>query len=487
MIQRTGTPLPACRFRTFCDGGSRWTCNLVNRILGMPSASTVNESVCAACCRDAIARDKKLNSVTASLVYDIASCVVDESNDADKITRVEQAKQFALTALSSGSTTQVDGYAEKTGRSSPPDAPWDFLAVDRPRRRTSTPRVGLVGPRRGFGLASQNWDIARFLNVSKWLGRDEWSEDDGGFAGCSQIRFDTVGRDMGPTELEAWLDDLDVVLFVESPSYPGLTKIARELGVSLICVANWEWLHPGLPWLRDLDVVLCPTDRTMRLISDWQHRFGFQWRTRYVPWPIDTARFNFVPRETCQRFVFVNGSGGVEAARTCGETVRRKGLDLVLAAADRIPSIPILIYTQPGAPLHVPPNVELRPLVESNQQLYEEGDVCIQPSRWEGLGLPLLECQAAGMPLITTDFPPMNEHDPIAVFPVERVEPASLGRNLCISLPVVLPETISQVLTKMYGQRISKASQRARKFVEEHHSWDSTAPILLSVLEEVCC
>ena len=36
-------------------------------------------------------------------------------------------------------------------------------------------------------------------------------------------------------------------------------------------------------------------------------------------------------------------------------------------------------------------------------------DVSISPSRWEGLGLPLYEAVAFGMPMITNDDPPMNE------------------------------------------------------------------------------
>ena len=36
-------------------------------------------------------------------------------------------------------------------------------------------------------------------------------------------------------------------------------------------------------------------------------------------------------------------------------------------------------------------------------------DVCLAPSRWEGLGLPLFEATAFGMPIITNDKPPMSE------------------------------------------------------------------------------
>ncbi|TFG73672.1 MAG: glycosyltransferase [Solirubrobacterales bacterium] len=36
-------------------------------------------------------------------------------------------------------------------------------------------------------------------------------------------------------------------------------------------------------------------------------------------------------------------------------------------------------------------------------------DVCLAPSRWEGLGLPLYEATAFGLPVITNDKPPMSE------------------------------------------------------------------------------
>jgi glycosyltransferase involved in cell wall biosynthesis len=36
-------------------------------------------------------------------------------------------------------------------------------------------------------------------------------------------------------------------------------------------------------------------------------------------------------------------------------------------------------------------------------------DVCLAPSRWEGLGLPLFEATGFGLPIITNDKPPMSE------------------------------------------------------------------------------
>ena len=52
--------------------------------------------------------------------------------------------------------------------------------------------------------------------------------------------------------------------------------------------------------------------------------------------------------------------------------------------------------------------LEDRPTDEHLRQ-FASCHVCLSPSRWEGLGLPLYEAVAFGMPSITNDSPPMNE------------------------------------------------------------------------------
>ncbi len=46
---------------------------------------------------------------------------------------------------------------------------------------------------------------------------------------------------------------------------------------------------------------------------------------------------------------------------------------------------------------------------DEHLRLFASADVCLAPSRWEGLGLHLYEASAFGMPVITNDNPPMNE------------------------------------------------------------------------------
>ena len=46
---------------------------------------------------------------------------------------------------------------------------------------------------------------------------------------------------------------------------------------------------------------------------------------------------------------------------------------------------------------------------DEHLRLFAGNDICLAPSRWEGLGLHLYEAMALGLPVITNDDPPMNE------------------------------------------------------------------------------
>jgi glycosyltransferase involved in cell wall biosynthesis len=183
--------------------------------------------------------------------------------------------------------------------------------------------------------------------------------------------------------------------------------------------------------------------------------------------------------------VFVNGIGGMPALAGDGCTAlfRRKGLEVLCEAARLVPEIPIIVYTGVQSRT-VPPNVELRPPPVDNSLLYCDGVVCVQPSHWEGLGLQLLECQAAGMPLITTDAPPMNEHHPWALIPA-AVEPAFLRPQQCIFAARIEPRRLAATLRAAHERRIGGASRSARRFIERKHSWPVALPRILQALADV--
>ena len=287
----------------------------------------------------------------------------------------------------------------------------------------------------------------------------------------------------GMDELDEFSSGLDWVLFFEQPwSMEILKRAAGAACESRVCA------DVGIPRRAgSLAPVRSTDDRATRwcrdLLPQWRERLGLSWEEAYLPWPIDIRRLPFLRRETCRKFLFVNGKGG------CRETDRsreswdgRKGAAIVADAARRVPEVPIIVVSQTENLPAFPANVDVRvgDLAEASE-LYREGDVCIQPSRWEGIGLPLLECQASGLPLVTTDAPPMNELEPMRRLPGMRSRGRVWGLG---SIPISEVDAggVGPSLAQLHGADISEASLTARRFVESRHSWTDALPKLLAML-----
>ena len=69
-------------------------------------------------------------------------------------------------------------------------------------------------------------------------------------------------------------------------------------------------------------------------------------------------------------------------------------VDLLRRGAERDPRVEVVLEDLP---------------TDEHLRLFAAADVCVAPSRWEGLGLHLYESMALGLPVITNDAPPMNE------------------------------------------------------------------------------
>lgn len=371
-----------------------------------------------------------------------------------------------------GDTSTIHGRASNSGNrhSDSYVGGIDLSKIVRPPVEASEPRIGLVGWNTASGLGSCNRDAARNLPISRWLvpTHDRFPTL-GPVSDCEIIR----SRRHDDSAMRRFLLGLDAVLFFEIPYYRGLVETARAFGVRTVGVAMAECLPPGARgWPMQVDTLICPTWDCYRQVAHVVKR------SRYLPWPVDTERFRFTPRTRCERFIFAQGTGGGSD---------RKGGQIVAAAARLAPEVPIVVYSQMDDPrmkikYHKttwPPHIDLRGPVQDETTIYDAGDVSIQPSRYEGLGLSLLEAQACGLPLVTTDGEPMREYRPLrTIYSTQRTTVVQRATVAYDASPRHLADTMRELL----GQDISAASLAARRYIEQERSWAARREEVLDVL-----
>jgi glycosyltransferase involved in cell wall biosynthesis len=129
--------------------------------------------------------------------------------------------------------------------------------------------------------------------------------------------------------------------------------------------------------------------------------------------------------------------------------------------------------------------LEDRPTDEHMRQ-FAACDVCLSPSRWEGLGLPLYEAIAVGMPAITNDSPPMNEVviDGVNGICVDSVPWGEAGSGIPAFDPDFdqLTEAIERLGDDAERERLGRGALEIR---EGERSWDRTVEGLAGLLERV--
>lgn len=159
---------------------------------------------------------------------------------------------------------------------------------------------------------------------------------------------------------------------------------------------------------RAYDFIICNTKR---------HYSVFDWHPRsfYVPWGTDIKLYSPSSLKLVEE-------GMVTFFHSAGMSPDRKGCDLVIKAFAKISGeAKLVIHSQENLKNYFPQLSNLITDLEKRKRLviieqtisapglYHKGDVYVYPSRLEGIGLTIAEALACGLPVITSDNPPMNE------------------------------------------------------------------------------
>ena len=203
--------------------------------------------------------------------------------------------------------------------------------------------------------------------------------------------------------------ELDVAFFDQNYGFEGIAALRRS-GARTIGRFVWEQFSPDdvAPAKDALDVIYSVTRCEQERYAD----LGIE--SPYVQWGVHPSLLAFDPGKR-------PASDEVRLFYPAGFLSRRKPLQPLLKAFSgaKDPSLRLTVKAQverkatrlqraSAADPRIDVILEDLP-TDEHLRRFAAADVCLAPSRWEGLGLHLFEAMAVGMPVLTNDNPPMNE------------------------------------------------------------------------------
>jgi 1,2-diacylglycerol 3-alpha-glucosyltransferase len=287
-------------------------------------------------------------------------------------------------------------------------------------------------------------------------------------------------------EYAAWVEEngIEVVLCDQNYQFAELAEL-RGRGIRVVGRFVWEhFTEAHLSGARDAyDVIYSMTRCEQERYRSW----GLE--TPRVPWGIHPELLE-VPVERADdgltRFVFPGGFLG-----------HRKPLEPVVEAFARTqdPDLRLVVKAQVerdrlgrlSRRVRRDERIELRLGDEewgSHLRAIAACDVCVTPSRWEGLGLPLYEAMAFGQPVITNDDPPMNE-----VIEQERnglLVPSHSDGTARSGIPAKRPdsEALTAAIERLADRGLRERLARGVEARREELSWDRTVAALGPLLAD---
>ena len=288
-------------------------------------------------------------------------------------------------------------------------------------------------------------------------------------------------------ELYEFSRNVDVVFTVESDWGGNTFRILKAHGVKIVQIPMWEWYAPTLLSNDCVDLWICTTKQCYEGLPHDNKVF--------IPCPVDTQVLKFKLRSGPARtFVHNAGNLGIGGRKGTIETIRAfykvSAPDIALIINSQVElTDEMMMYTD------VDPRIKVSiGNVENYADLYTEGDVLIYCSHYDGQALCSAEAMAAGMPVITNEEAPMNEHwqypgflnmgKDLHVGSTKRVPARTINPD---SMKKVIDEgRMSDVIAWCADHEMSDYSRENRNISEKAFSWDVCEYYYRHYLEGVC-
>lgn len=296
-----------------------------------------------------------------------------------------------------------------------------------------------------------------------------------------------IFSDIDLDDLKKWIDtnNISTILFNEQHFW-GPVLFCKTLGLRLGAYIDY-YLPNTVPFFQVYDFLICNTKRHYSVFSWHPHCF-------YIPWGTDLSLFKprTLDRVDAKKIIFFHSSG---------LSPYRKGTDLVLQAFDGMPhqNCRLVIHSQIPkhkyagnlrkimAKLQANGSLEFIEGTVAAPGLYHKGDVYVYPSRLDGIGLTVPEAMACGLPVITTDEPPMNELVQAGCGELVRVEKHQ--RRFDNYYWMLAEVSIEDLRAKMNvyiaaPRKVVSAKANALRYATAHFNWLSNASSLSALIND---
>ena len=272
-------------------------------------------------------------------------------------------------------------------------------------------RIGMPsfwGWGRGLAYAALIWSKMLIPEYDVYILKQGKNKIDENFKVVDVHIEEVPGYHIDKEVFKNWIkkNKIDLVIFNEYNQWgddgQNLVREAKELGCVVYGYLVMERFKKSLT--KDYDRLICPTRTHQRFLRMHKVR-----NHAYVPHSVDFKNeFQKYEPPKNEKFMFFHpgGWGGVH---------HRKNTDKVLKAFSKLKrdDVKLIITSQRPITIEkIPKNVEL---INKNLtrkeflEIFRQADCTVVPSKWETVGLPILESLALGIPVITVDIPPMNE------------------------------------------------------------------------------
>ena len=257
----------------------------------------------------------------------------------------------------------------------------------------------VVGYNDNTGIGSMVREIKNVLGLGKHIIINSQRLEN---AVCNSKDHININENTSIRKLKHDLAKIKGIIFIEKPHWnKNLLHAAKALNIKLICIPMWEWFKPLDSSWNQVDLFICPNQKALNVVKS----YGYE-NSILLNWTLDLGR---LPKRkiTGKAKIFFHNAGIVDHDD-------RKGTIPTLKAFHRIKDKSLRLIVRKQNHCELPEIKDSRIEIHTGnyefKELYNSGDVAIQPSKMEGLGFMVLEPVCSGIPTITTDIEPIKNY-----------------------------------------------------------------------------